>query len=108
VVDAQNKVQYRRVTPGSLQDNGLRVIEEGLQAGDGVVVGGLQQVRPRMEIQPDLIPMPAVAGTQPPNRENKAQPPPPGENNGQKASTTKEWARGMAGTLLRLQDTGEF
>jgi multidrug efflux system membrane fusion protein len=60
VVDAKNKVQYRRVTTGPLQDNGLRVIESGLKAGDWVVVGAIQQVRPRMEIRPDRTPMPMI------------------------------------------------
>jgi multidrug efflux system membrane fusion protein len=60
VVDAANKVQYRRVTTGPLQDNGLRVIESGLKAGDWVVVGAIQQVRPRMEIRPDRTAMPTI------------------------------------------------
>ena len=47
VVDAQNKVQYRRVSTGALQEDGLRVITEGLKPDEWVVVGGLQQVRPR-------------------------------------------------------------
>jgi multidrug efflux system membrane fusion protein len=58
VLDADNKVQYRRVTTGPLQDDGLRVITEGLKPDEWVVVGGLQQVRPRMEIQPDKVAMP--------------------------------------------------
>ncbi len=55
VVDADNKVQYRRVTTGALQDDGLRVIEQGLKADDWVVVGGLQQVRPRMAVRPEQV-----------------------------------------------------
>ena len=47
VLDAENKVQYRRVTTGPLQDDGLRVIEQGLKPDDWVIVGGLQQVRLR-------------------------------------------------------------
>ena len=47
VVDAEHKVQYKRVTPGPLQEDGLRVVE-GISADDWVVVGALQQVRPRM------------------------------------------------------------
>ena len=47
VVDAQNKVQYRRVTTRALQSDGLRVIESGLKPDEWVVVGGLPQVRPR-------------------------------------------------------------
>ena len=60
VVDSENKVQYRRITSGPLQDNGLRVITEGLKPDDRVVVGGLQQIRPRMEVRPDEHPMPTL------------------------------------------------
>ena len=35
----------------------MRVIEEGLKPGDWVVSGGLLQVRPRMLIRPDRVPM---------------------------------------------------
>jgi membrane fusion protein, multidrug efflux system len=59
VVDSEKKVQYRRVTPGPLQENGLRVIE-GVKPDEWVVVGGLQQVRPRMEIRPDAMAMPTI------------------------------------------------
>jgi multidrug efflux system membrane fusion protein len=37
-------------------------IVEGLNPDDWVVVGGVQQVRPRMEVQPDRIPMPLSGG----------------------------------------------
>jgi multidrug efflux system membrane fusion protein len=82
VVDADHKVQYRRVTTGALQPDGLRVISDGLKPGDRVVVGGLQQVRPRMEVEPDETSMPslAVEGQAPPAVPRKPQPPPPGEN----------------------------
>lgn len=60
VVGSENKVEYRRVTPGPLQGDGLRVISEGLKAKDVVVVGGLQQVRPGMEIKPDRTDMPRL------------------------------------------------
>jgi len=52
VVDAQNLVQYRRVKAGSVQPDGLRVIEEGLQPDDSVLLSGLQLVRPRMKVEP--------------------------------------------------------
>jgi membrane fusion protein, multidrug efflux system len=58
VVDAQNQVQYRRVTLGPLQDDGLRVVATDLAADDWVVVSGLQQVRPKMTVTPDRVPMP--------------------------------------------------
>ena len=57
VVDADNKVQSRRVTTGARQDDDLRVIESGLKPDDWVVSGGLLQVRPRMLIRPDRVPM---------------------------------------------------
>jgi multidrug efflux system membrane fusion protein len=60
VLDKDNKVQTRSVTTGALQDNGLRVITEGLKPDDWVVVGGLPQIRPRMVIQPDKVPMPTM------------------------------------------------
>ena len=61
VLDARNTVQYRRVTTGALQEDGLRVIEEGLKPDEWVVVGGLQQIRPRMVVQPDKVPMPTLS-----------------------------------------------
>jgi multidrug efflux system membrane fusion protein len=60
VLDAENKLQYRRIMTGPLQNDGLRVVE-GVQPGDWVVIGALQQVRPRMEIRPDKVPMPSFA-----------------------------------------------
>jgi membrane fusion protein, multidrug efflux system len=45
VVDEQGVVQYRPVETGQLVD-GLRVVENGLAAGDVVIVNGLQRVRP--------------------------------------------------------------
>jgi membrane fusion protein, multidrug efflux system len=60
VLDSDNKVQYRRVTTGPLQDDGLRVIEQGLKGDEWVVVGGLQQVRPRAVAKPERVPMPTL------------------------------------------------
>lgn len=60
VVDADNKVQYRRVTVGALQEDGLRVIETGLKPDERVVVSGLQFVRPRMTVKTEETPMPIV------------------------------------------------
>jgi multidrug efflux system membrane fusion protein len=61
VVDAENKAQTRRITTGSLQEDGLREISTGLKSNEWVVVGALQQVRPRMEIRPEQIAMPTLA-----------------------------------------------
>jgi multidrug efflux system membrane fusion protein len=89
VVDQENKAQQRRVETGPLQDDGLRVITSGLKADEWVVVGGIQQVRPRMVIVPDKHPMPTLEGSIPsvsptgekmstksPGEAVKAQPPP--------------------------------
>jgi multidrug efflux system membrane fusion protein len=71
VIDAKNKVEYRRVKTGGLQD-GLRVIEKlehatgaaakselvGLEKGDRIVVRGMQRVRPGGSVQPELVTMP--------------------------------------------------
>jgi multidrug efflux system membrane fusion protein len=58
VVDDQKKIQYRRVTIGALQDDGLRVIVDGLKADEWVVVGALQQLRPGTEVDTEEVPMP--------------------------------------------------
>jgi multidrug efflux system membrane fusion protein len=73
VVDAQNKAQYRRVTTGPLQDNGLRVITRGLKPDERVVVGGLQQVRPRTAVRPDEIPMPTLGPSAEADKETGGQ-----------------------------------
>lgn len=65
VVDAENKVQYRAVTTGPLQDDGLRVIESGLKPDDRVVVGALQQLRPKMDVDPEPTAMPTPGATAP-------------------------------------------
>jgi multidrug efflux system membrane fusion protein len=61
VVDAENKVQYQRVTTGALQEDGMRVIEQGLKGDEWVVSGGILQVRPRMVVRPDKVPMPTLS-----------------------------------------------
>jgi RND family efflux transporter MFP subunit len=53
VVDQDNTVQYRPVKTGITLD-GLRVIEQGLNAGDRVVVNGLQRARPGAKVNPNL------------------------------------------------------
>jgi membrane fusion protein, multidrug efflux system len=51
VVNPKNVVDYRRVTVGPLQDDGMRVIEKGLQPGESVIISGLQMVRPGAEVK---------------------------------------------------------
>jgi multidrug efflux system membrane fusion protein len=58
VIDAQNKVTYRPVTVGRL-DDGLRIVQKGLQPGETVVVNGLQRVRPGVVVAPERVAMDA-------------------------------------------------
>ena len=58
VLDKNNTAQSRNVTTGPLQDDGMRVIEQGLKPDDLVVVGALQQVRGD-DVRPDKVPMPS-------------------------------------------------
>ncbi|QCG96202.1 efflux RND transporter periplasmic adaptor subunit [Azospirillum sp. TSA2s] len=51
VLDDQNRVQRRPVETGAQVDQSL-VVEKGLTAGETVVVGGVQKVRPGMVVQP--------------------------------------------------------
>ncbi len=65
VVGPDHKAEYRRVTTGPLQEDGLRVIEGGITADDWVVTGSIQQVRSKMELRPDQQPMPIPGTGQP-------------------------------------------
>lgn len=54
VIGADNKVAYRHVTQGAKID-GMRVVNAGLQAGEWVVVEGLQKLRPGTAIDAEKI-----------------------------------------------------
>lgn len=56
VVGAGNKVEYRPVKLGPIID-GLRVVTDGLAAGETIIVSGLQRVRPGSAITPDRVAM---------------------------------------------------
>lgn len=56
VVDADNKTAYREVTLGGTAD-GLRIVTAGLQAGERIVVNGLQRVRPGSLVAPQAVVM---------------------------------------------------
>lgn len=76
VVGADGKAMYREVKLGSAGD-GLRIVREGLKAGEVIVVNGLQRVRPGMPVQANVVPMdpkerPAPAPMGPPGAEGKA------------------------------------
>ncbi len=51
VVGPKNEIQYRAVTLGPIVD-GLRVIRSGVEAGESVVINGLQRVRPGVQVTP--------------------------------------------------------
>ena len=43
---------------GPLEDDGLRVSDDGLKADEVVAVGAIQQLRPKMEVDTGVIAMP--------------------------------------------------
>jgi RND family efflux transporter MFP subunit len=57
VVNDQNEVVSHPISVGALHD-GLRVVEEGVQPGERVIVNGLLQVRPGITVEPKLVDMP--------------------------------------------------
>ncbi|MDQ2104667.1 efflux RND transporter periplasmic adaptor subunit [Azospirillum isscasi] len=56
VVGGDDTVQYREIVPGPAQ-NGLRVVKSGLEAGERIVVNGLQHARPGARISPKVVAM---------------------------------------------------
>src|SRR5690606_31679419 len=50
VVDDQNIVHDRRVKLGIAVEGGMRVVEEGIEASDQVIVNGLQLARPTQPV----------------------------------------------------------
>ncbi len=77
VVDAKNEVAFRPIQLGAMHD-GLRVVTEGLNAGDKVIIDGLQRVRPGSVVSPkpgDMRSRPgeaaAAAGKETPEKADK-------------------------------------
>jgi RND family efflux transporter MFP subunit len=64
VVNDKNEVVSRTVRLGALH-HGLREITEGLEAGERVIVKGLQQVRPGVTVEPELVAMPSSEAGKP-------------------------------------------
>lgn len=60
VVNDQSIVEKRFVKPGPLQDDGLRVITDGLKQGEWIVVNGLQRARPGKPVAPQRAEMPVL------------------------------------------------
>lgn len=62
VVGQDNKAEYRKVTLGATDRDGLRVIEDGLKPGEKVIVSGIQLVAPGQKVVPETISMPIPMG----------------------------------------------
>jgi multidrug efflux system membrane fusion protein len=60
VVGKDNKAEYREVALG-VSINGMRVVTSGLQAGERIVVNGLQRVRPGALVAPEVVAMGPVS-----------------------------------------------
>ncbi len=61
VVGADKKVTYHRVRLGAIEDDGLRVAQEGVAPGEWVVVEGLQRItRPDMTVRTRQVEMTAA------------------------------------------------
>jgi membrane fusion protein, multidrug efflux system len=60
LLGANNQVEYRKVTLGRVID-GLRIVREGLKAGDVIVVNGAQRVHPGVTVTPQRVTMGADA-----------------------------------------------
>jgi multidrug efflux system membrane fusion protein len=56
VVNQDHKVQYRKIVTGDLF-HGLRIVDNGLNPGNVIVVNGLQRVRPGVQVNPQLVAM---------------------------------------------------
>lgn len=67
VVGPDNKAAYREVTLGASAE-GLRVVTQGLSAGERVIVNGLQKVRPGATVAPQPVSMQTAGWSQHPDR----------------------------------------
>jgi len=56
VVNSDNVIEKRNIRQGQLTD-GMRVIEEGLDAGEWMVINGLQRARPGGKVEPEKTDM---------------------------------------------------
>ena len=64
VLGAKDQIEYRKVKLGRVID-GLRVVREGLKAGDVIVVNGAQRVHPGITVAPQRITMGADGAAAP-------------------------------------------
>lgn len=56
VLGPNNQIEYRKVTLGRVID-GLRIVHEGLKAGDVIVVNGAQRIHPGVTVTPQRVTM---------------------------------------------------
>ena len=63
-INKENVVEKRPIRIGQLID-GLRVIEEGIQAGEWIIVNGLQRARPGAKVDPEKTDMNSFKTTKP-------------------------------------------
>jgi len=56
VVNSQDQVEQRRIQTGQAFAGNL-VVQSGLQAGESVIVEGIQKVRPGMKVQANVVPL---------------------------------------------------
>jgi len=54
VVDKENTIKSKQITPGNVVGD-LLIIEDGLNAGDKVVIDGIQKVRNGAKVNPSVI-----------------------------------------------------
>jgi len=66
VVDQGNKVHYREVTLGGIND-GLRIITSGLKPSERIVVNGVQRTKPEEIVQPTDVKMASGDGSTAPS-----------------------------------------
>jgi membrane fusion protein, multidrug efflux system len=59
VIGEGNKTEFRRVKAGPMVGQ-LRVIEDGVKAGEKVVVEGVQRLRPDIVVAPSAIPLDSI------------------------------------------------
>jgi multidrug efflux system membrane fusion protein len=71
VLGAGNAVEYRPIKLGPMVD-GLRIVREGLKAGEKVVVNGVHRAMPGMPVAPTMVPMESVGA--PPAAPSSAPP----------------------------------
>jgi multidrug efflux system membrane fusion protein len=72
VVGDDNKAAYREVKIGRSVE-GLRVVTAGLNAGERIVVNGLQRIRPGALVAPEQVPMTGTAAAADAKKTNLAE-----------------------------------